>query len=481
MKFSSFAIFTILLFKTKVIFGFNPQEIGIRDKLLGKNNWFKSSWKKKEPIQIPIYKDEAFLKQVQEQLQQKPPLIFEKESNTLKNDLKLAGYGKNFLLMGGDCAETFDTDVNKVKNLYKIILQMGIILTHGTGKKSIKIGRIAGQYAKPRSNEMETVNQREYYAYKGDIINSIELTNRLPDPHRMLDAYQHSCQTLNILRAFSSGGFAQLENLNNWKSDYQDDDDIIYSKYNQTIHRIQQSINFMKGLDVNLQEPLFSQTTLYTGHECLLLPYEEQFIREYEKKSYSGSAHFLWIGDRTNSLNSSQVEFVRGIENPIGLKISSKTNPKELVKIIKLLNPGNEMGKITLITRFGHPRIQRYLPIFIDIITKEKLNVVWCCDPMHGNTFSISGIKTRSVPHIKKELDSFFNIHNSMNTIPAGIHLEMTPENVTECIDSHLFSSTMTFHDCLEQNYKTHCDPRLNYRQSLDIAFHISNIQSNLK
>ena len=441
-----------------------------------KNDWFKSSWKNKNPIQIPIYKDEIFLKEIQQKLQQKPPLIFAEESNTLKQDLKLAGYGKNFLLMGGDCAETFDTDVNKVKNLYKIILQMGIILTHSSGKKSIKIGRIAGQYAKPRSNDVEIVNEHEYMVYKGDIINSIQLNNRIPDPSRMLDAYHHSSQTLNILRAFSSGGFAHLENLENWKSDYYQDDDIIYKKYNKTIKSIQQSINFMKGLDVNLKNPLFSQTTLYTGHECLLLPYEEQFIREHQNKSYSCSSHFLWIGDRTNSINSSQIEFVRGIENPIGLKVSSNTNPNELVKIINLLNPENEMGKITLITRFGHTKINRYLPIFINLIEKHKLNVVWCCDPMHGNTFSVSNIKTRSLHHIKKELDNFFKIHYSMNTIPAGIHLELTPENVTECIDSHLFStnSVMSFRDCLEKNYKTLCDPRLNYRQSLDLVFHLT-------
>lgn len=470
--------FITYLITCSYVNSFYLPEKTVRTRFLNNNNWNKSSWKTKDQIQIPIYKDELLLKQVQKELQTKPALILPEESKELKEQLKLAGYGKNFILMGGDCAETFDTDVNKVKNLYKIILQMGIILTHSSGKKTIKIGRIAGQYAKPRSNEKETVYGKEYYAYKGDIINSIKVENRLPDPQRMIEAYNHSVQLLNIIRAFSSGGFTQLENLNNWKSDNQKDNDYIYSKYNRTMNHIQNSINFMKGLDLNMKEPIFSQTTLYIGHECLLLPYEEQFVRKYQNKSYACSAHFLWIGDRTNKLNSSQIEFVRGINNPIGLKVSSSTNPNELIKIIKLLNPNNEMGKICLITRFGYNRIDRYLHIFIDIIKKNELNVVWCCDPVHGNTFSISNIKTRNTLHIKKEIKSFFEIHKSLSSIPAGIHLEMTPENVTECIDFESSSNT-SFSSFLNQNYKSNCDPRLNYRQSLEISFYISKLYEN--
>ena len=433
--------------------------------------WTKSSWRTKEAIQIPKYNDKVLLEKIENELAKKPPLIFAKESDSLKNAIKLAGEGKNFLLMGGDCAETFDSDVNNVKNLYKIILQMGIVMTYSTGKKSVKIGRIAGQYAKPRSSEVEN----GIYAYKGESINSVNIMERNPDPLKMLDAYHHSCETLNILRAFSSGGFADLENIEHWKSEYQKDDDIIFQKYNTTIQQIQKAMRFMKGLDVDLKNPLFSQTNLFTGHECLLLPYEEQFVRNYENKPYCCSAHFLWVGERTNTQNSSQIEFVRGIENPVGLKVSSKTNPKELLKIIRLINPENEMGKVTLITRFGHNRIKKYLPIFIALIQKEKLNVVWCCDPMHGNTFSISNLKTRSLHHIKREIGIFFDIHHEMNTVPAGIHLEMTPQNVTECVDSHLFSPEKSFQDCLKENYKSFCDPRLNYRQSLDIIFYLAN------
>lgn len=433
--------------------------------------WTKTSWRTKDPIQIPKYNDEVLLKKIENELAQKPPLIFAKESKSLMNEIKLAGQGKNFLLMGGDCAETFDSDVNNVKNLYKIILQMGIVMTYSTGKKSIKVGRIAGQYAKPRSSEVEN----GIYAYKGESINSINTMERNPNPKKMLDAYYHSCQTLNILRAFSSGGFADLENIEHWASEYQKDNDFIFQEYNSTIFQIQKAMRFMKGLDVNLKNPLFSQTNLFTGHECLLLPYEEQFVRNYEDEPYCCSAHFLWVGERTNTQNSSQIEFVRGIHNPIGLKVSSKTNPDELVNIIRLINPENEMGKITLITRFGHGRIEKYLPIFIKAIQREKLNVVWCCDPMHGNTFSISNVKTRSLEHIKSEIGFFFDIHHKMNTIPAGIHLEMTPQNVTECLDSTLFPSEKTFQESLEENYQSFCDPRLNYRQSLDVIFYLAN------
>lgn len=426
------------------------------------NTWYKDSWKTKTVKHIPEYDSE--LQTVQDILSKKSPIVFSLECENLKKDLAGAGYGKNFIIMGGDCAEQFDScHVDNVKDYYKLILQMGIISTFITGKKSIKVGRIAGQYAKPRSEPYEIIEGRKYPSYFGDIINSHKINERRIDPKRMIKAYNLSVQTLNILRAFSSGGYAGLDNIKNW---FLYDD--IYKKFERILNNINKSLCFMKGLGLN-NENILSQTDFYISHECLLLPYEQEFVREdsISKKNYACSCHFLWIGERTNFKNSSHVEFLRGVHNPIGLKVSKNTNYKDLIESIRILNPENEMGKISLICRFGHLKIKNELPKLIKIIKDKKLNVVWICDPMHGNTFSIGNKKTRSLLHIKSEISDFFEIHNNCGTIAAGIHLEMTHKNVTECID----------HDDnnLNTNYESLCDPRLNGKQSLDIVFSIAN------
>lgn len=429
--------------------------------------WTPHSWREKSIVQIPKYENQTLLTEVEEKLKQKPPLIFSKECENLKRDLAQAAKGNSFVIMGGDCAETFrDFETDSIRDLYKSLLQIGILQTYITGKKSVKIGRIAGQFAKPRSSPFETTCNITLPSYQGDIINGYEfnVVSRKPDPLRMLAAYQQSAQTLNLLRAFSSGGLASLSQFQNWSIQKQ--------KINideKLLKGIERSLRFINGLGVSFTNPLLSQTTIYTGHECMLLPYEESLTRldSLSNRYYDCSGHFLWIGDRTRFLNSSHVEFCRGIHNPIGIKISKDTDVKELIKILDLLNPTLEYGKITLICRFGSSNIHQYLPPILKETKKHFHSIVWCCDPMHGNTVTKNGVKTRYIEEISKELQSFFEILEGHDLVPAGIHLEMTPKDVVECIskkENQTLSDFMLF-----KKYNTLCDPRLNNDQAIQI------------
>jgi 3-deoxy-7-phosphoheptulonate synthase len=439
-------------------------------------DWNKKSWRSKKIYQIPEYTDKIELQNVENELLNYAPLVFAGECDTLRESLAKISIGNGFLLMGGDCAETFkDFSINKIRDSQRLILQMSLILTFGSGLPVTKIGRIAGQFAKPRSEEYELIDKQSVLTYRGDIINDI--IDRNPDPKRMIRAYHQSTQTLNILRAFANGGYADINRVHTWNLDFVEKTKE-GSQYRELADKVSQSLRFIQGLGINIKDDKFTSTNIYTGHECLLLNYEEQLTRIDSRhnnlnKSYDCSAHLLWLGERTRHLDSAHVEFMRGIHNPIGIKLSAKTTPEELYNLIKILNPNNIPGKIVLITRMGH-NIKKCLPNLIRIIQKNAFNVVWCCDPMHGNTIKTnSGIKTRHFESIKQEIIDFFDIHRKLDTHPGGIHLELTNDDVTECIGGNINSIT---EDDLTKYYLSSCDPRLNGIQSLEIAFLISNL-----
>ena len=378
-------------------------------------------------------------------------------------------------MTGGDCAESFDEfNINKIKDYYKIMLQIGMILTYATGLPTIKIGRIAGQFAKPRSEEFELFDNKKILTYRGDIINDYDVNKREPDPNRMIHAYHQSVQTLNLLRAFSSGGYADVNKVHSWNLDFISKSN--NDEYTDFANKVTTSLNFVKGLGIDINSKTFTQTNIFTGHECLLLPYEEGLTRSDSRTQnyYDCSSHFLWLGERTRNLDSAHVEFMRGISNPLGIKISHKVNPKELIELINILNPTNLPGKIILITRMGAENIKNYLPCLIKEVKDNNLYVTWSCDPMHSNTITTkNNIKTRYFDSIKQEIIEYFNVHKKMSTFPGGIHLELTSNNVTECIGGNI--KTISEND-LNLSYESKCDPRLNYDQSLEIAFLISNL-----
>lgn len=439
-----------------------------------KNSWSKNSWRKFPIKQQPIYLNNNDLKNVEDQLNNYSPLVFAGECNGLQESLAKISYGNGFLLMGGDCAESFnDFSVSNIRDTYRIMLQMGVILSYGTGMPVTKIGRIAGQFAKPRSDDFEIIDNKKINVYRGDIINSNEVSEqaRKADPKRMLQAYHQSVQTLNILRAFSSGGYADISRIHAWNLDFTMNTQI-GSKYSLLSNKITDSLKFIKALGININSVDFKQTNYYTAHESLLLNYEEALTRQdsISNNWYACSAHLLWIGERTRDLDGAHIEYIRGIKNPIGIKISEKCNPKELIEILDIVNPEDIPGKVVLITRMGSTKIKQYLPPLINEIKKNAKNVVWCCDPMHGNTIKTdNGIKTRNFEFIKDEIFNFIDIHNKYNSIPGGIHLEMTGQNVTECIGSNIQNE-----NDLKINYLSQCDPRLNSVQSLELAFLIA-------
>lgn len=426
--------------------------------------WSPDSWRQKPIHQNPDYRNSVALSEATAKLEKKPPLIFAKECETLKREIGRAANGDAFVMMGGDCAETFaDFETDHVRDLYKMLLQMGIFQTYRNGKKTVKIARIGGQFAKPRSNPTETRDNFTLPVYRGDIINSQEFTEtaRQADPERMLLAYAQSAETINLLRAFSNGGFASLYQIQKWNI-------LAFKKgilhHRQMVHELNQALKFFYALGVPESHTLITQTAFYVGHECLLLPYEQALTRvdSFSQRFYDCSAHFLWIGDRTRFLDSAHVEFCRGIENPIGIKISKTTNVTELVQLIQLLNPKMEYGKITLLTRFGVDAIEEFFPPIIKAVRKTCHQVLWCCDPMHGNGRVVNGVKTRYVDDIQKEYELFESILQQHHCIPGGIHLEMTPQNVTECIKNN--DSNIDF-----SNYQSACDPRLNQQQAFDL------------
>ena len=441
--------------------------------LSGSNSWNLNSWKNKPSKQIPNYKDKQKLSQVENILSNKPPLVISSEIENLKKELIDIENGDRFLLMGGDCAETFrEHSTKNIINNYQLFILSTIILMTETGKKITKISRCAGQFSKPRSNDFELINGNKLPVYKGDMINREDINLREPDPFLMVRAYQQSVETINLIRAISSSYKFSNININYWKSDLISN--IYNTNYiNNFLDNFKYNINLLSSSELENSANI-NCAQLYTGHEGMLLNYEQSLTRKdrFTNNYYDCSSHFVWIGERTRQLDHAHVEFFRGISNPIGIKISHKIQPYELVDIILTLNPQNEKGKICLITRMGE-HIENYLPQLINAVERRKLNVIWICDPMHGNGKTINGIKTRLYDDIIKEIDSFFKIHHQKDTIPGGIHLEMTSNNVTECLGGKYINDDTNF---LQQNYLSACDPRLNFFQTIQLIQHVSKI-----
>jgi len=441
-------------------------------------SWTPSSWRAFPIKQQPTYEDKELLEKVEAELATYPPLIFAGEARRLKEKLAAAGRGEAFLLQGGDCAESFsDFNAENIKNLFKLMLQMNMVIMHSTGKPVVKIGRIAGQFAKPRSSDFEEIDGVKLPSYRGDIINGIDFDEaaRVPNPKNMLRAYNQSASTLNLLRAFSRGGLADLNKVHQWNLDFIKDNPL-GKKYDELSTKIDHSMKFMAacGLTSELL-PQLHQTTLYTSHEALLLNYEEALTRKDSETGeyYDCSAHMLWIGDRTRDLNEAHIEYFKGIKNPIGCKVGPSMGEDELIELIKALNPDNEEGRLTLIVRMGASKISECFPPLLKKVKDSGLNVVWTIDPMHGNVEkSSTGFKTRNFDNILSEVEQFFTIHKEHGTIAAGIHLEMTGNDVTECTGS---TSCAITDEGLASRYHTQCDPRLNASQALELSFTLSD------
>ena len=436
------------------------------------DKWLPNTWRAKKAKHIPIYENKEELEEVLSSIKKFPPLVFAGEARLLQNKLADVAEGKAFLLQGGDCAESFsDFHPDIIRDTFKVILQMAVVLTFGASCPVVKVGRIAGQFAKPRSQDIEKVNDVELESYKGDIINGIDFDkiSRKPNPKRLIQAYNQSASTLNLLRAFSQGGFANLHKIHQWNLSFVEGENA--DKFRQISNRIDECLAFMNACGINDSNVRqLYETDFFTSHEALLLPYEEALTRidSTNGKWYDVSAHMLWVGDRTRQLEGAHIEFVKGIGNPIGIKIGPTTDVEELTKIIDLINPENIPGRVTLICRMGSEKIMQKLPDIVQHIHKEGKTVVWTCDPMHGNTIKAnSGYKTRPLNNIISEIQQFFQIHRSIGTHPGGVHLEMTGMDVTECMGGLQKISD----EDLKNRYHTYCDPRLNASQSLELAF----------
>mgnify|MGYP005840234055 CR=1 FL=1 len=439
--------------------------------------WSKDSWQRLKALQQPNWPDRQELDQALGELSLLPPLVFAGEIRDLKSQLAMASRGEAFLLQGGDCAESFSCcTAPAVRELLKVILQMTVILGYAGGKPVVKVGRIAGQYAKPRSADTEMVDGVELPSYRGDMVNSNEPTPeaRRPDPQRMVKGYFLACATMNILRAFTRGGYAALERVHAWNNEF-----VKSSPQGQMYERlagqIEQAINFMRVVGLDTDAPQLTQASFFTSHEALLLGYEEAMTRQDSTTGdwYDCSAHMLWIGERTRQVDGAHVEFFRGVHNPIGVKIGPNHDIDDVKRLISALNPKNEAGKLTLITRFGIKKIAEGLTPLVRALKEEGFNLVWSCDPMHGNTYtSATGLKTRNFINILEEIRSFFEIHWQEGTVPGGVHFEMTGADVTECVGG----GREIVDQQLSRNYQTMCDPRLNAEQSLELAFQIAQL-----
>ncbi len=437
--------------------------------------WNLNNWKKLPAKHIPEYKDKKELNLVLDKIKKYPPLVFAGETRSLKKSLAKVVDGKAFLLQGGDCAESFaEFHPDNIRDTFKAILQMSLVLTYSTFLPIVKVGRIAGQFSKPRSAPTEKINGKELPSYLGDNINGMEFNEkaREPDAKRLFRAYSQSASTLNLLRAFSQGGFADLRQVHLWNLGFINNK--TKGKYKEIEDKISDAISFMEACGINPDTNRKLRTVnFYTSHEALLLPFEEAMTRvdSTTGEYHDTSAHFVWIGDRTRQLDGAHVEFCRGIKNPIGLKCGPTLKPDELIKLCNVLNPDNEPGRLTLISRFGSSNVEKYLPKLIRAIKKEGLKVIWSCDPMHGNTIkATNGFKTRPFENVLKEVKNFFAIHPSEGTYAGGLHVEMTGQDVTECTGGAQKISEKELSD----RYRTHCDPRLNATQALELAFMIS-------
>tara|TARA_B100001287_G_scaffold119269_1_gene100473 strand:- start:826 stop:2190 length:1365 start_codon:yes stop_codon:yes gene_type:complete len=442
--------------------------------------WKPNSWRNYPVVQMPTYPDESKVNSVEAKLSFKPPLVFAGEVQALKKSLALAEKGNAFILQGGDCAESFSQfSANGIRDTFKVLLQMAVILTYGSSIPIIKIGRIAGQFAKPRSSDVEIIDGIELPSYRGDMINDMEFnkTARQPDPQRLIDGYEQSAATLNLIRAFAQGGMANLEKVHEWTLGFLNDTPET-DKYREIANRISESLNFMKACGLTSSSvPQLRETDFFTSHEALLLNYEEALTREdtitAEKGWYATSAHLLWVGDRTRQFDHGHIEYLSGIQNPVGIKCGPSLEKDDLIRLLDKVNPNNETGKVVLICRMGSEKVNEHLPKLIKNIKANGKNVTWCCDPMHGNTIKASnGYKTRRVAEILNEVNNFFLVHKSEGTLPGGVHFEMTGSNVTECLGG----ANEVKESDLGSRYHTHCDPRLNGSQSLELAFLVSDL-----
>jgi 3-deoxy-7-phosphoheptulonate synthase len=449
----------------------------------GNKKWQPNSWRNFLIKQQPIYEDLNKLKKVEEQLTVFAPLVAINEIERLKLELAMVAEGKAFLLQGGDCAESFAEFSNQnIKSFVRTFLQMTVALMYGLKKPVVKVGRIAGQYAKPRSDEFETIENIRLPSYRGDIINSIEFSeqSRQADPQRLIQSYFYSAATLNYIRLLTKGGYASLDNVSIWNDEY-----VLglnsRKHIEKLVNNINQTLSFVEACGINSKSTLeLNSANFYTSHEGLLLNYEEAFVKKdkHNDQFYDLSAHMLWIGDRTRSLDEAHVEFMRGIANPIGFKVGPSITIDNLLKLIELLNPSNEAGKITLISRMGAAKINDHLPQLIEAVKKEGKKVIWSCDPMHGNTIKSANYKTRKFDDILQEIKLFFQIHHECKTYAGGIHFEMTGQDVTECLGGN----QEILENDLQNRYHTHCDPRLNSSQSIELAFLIAQeLQSTYK
>ena len=435
--------------------------------------WTPSSWRSKPISQVPAYPDPVALSEAERVLSTFPPLGFAGEARELKARLAAVARGEAFLLQGGDCAESFaEHGADHIRDFFRVFLQMAVVLTHGASKPVVKVGRVAGQFAKPRSADTETIDGVELPSYRGDIINAIEFTEqaRQPDPDRMLQAYRQSAATLNLLRAFSMGGYAELTRIHEWTMGFMKGSNWNV-RFEEVARKIDDAINFMAALGLNPENtPALKQTSFYTSHEALLLGYEEALTRRDSITNdwYATSGHMLWIGDRTRQPDGGHVEYFAGINNPIGIKCGPTLTNEDLLRLLDRLNPTDEAGRITLISRFGSDKIAAHLPRLIETVQRAGRTVVWCSDPMHGNTIKAStGFKTRPFERVLSEVKSFFDIHREMGTYAGGVHIEMTGDDVTECVGGLSAVTEATLSD----RYNTYCDPRLNASQALELAF----------
>ena len=444
---------------------------------MSNNKWSPASWRDKPICQVPTYPDSGKLQAVEKQISTWPPLVFAGEARALKAALGEVCEGKGFLLQGGDCAESFAEHTgDNIRDYFRVMLQMAVVLTFGASSRVIKVGRIAGQFAKPRSTDTETRGDITLPSYRGDIINGIEFDEaaRVPDPERLKMAYRQSAATLNLLRAFAQGGYSNLENVHDWMLEFVSDSPQ-GRHYEEVAERISEAMSFMQAIGITAKTNFqLRQTSFYTSHEALLLGYEQALTRvdSTTDEWYATSGHMIWIGDRTRQPDHAHVEFCRGVKNPIGMKCGPSMDPGELVRLTEILNPENEPGRLTLVARFGHDKVENYLPGLIRAIEADGRKVVWSCDPMHGNTISANGYKTRPFQRIRTEVESFFAVHRAEGTHPGGIHIEMTGQNVTECIGGARAISE----ENLSDRYHTHCDPRLNAEQSVELAFLVSTL-----
>jgi len=440
------------------------------------DNWTPLSWRAKPAVQMPNYPDLQALADAEAQLRAYPPLVFAGEARNLKDDLAAVSRGEAFLLQGGDCAESFaEFRADNIRDMFRVLLQMAVVLTFGAKCPVVKLGRMAGQFAKPRSADMEAVGGVELPSYRGDIINGMDFETkaRVPDPERMLKAYGQAAATLNLLRAFAGGGYADLHHVARWNLDFVADSPTS-KRYHAIAEQISEALDFMEACGVGPNSVASMRSVnFYTSHEALLLPYEEALTRVDSTSGewYDTSAHQLWIGDRTRQPDGAHVEFCRGVKNPLGVKCGPSQSPDELLRLLDVLNPANEAGRMTLICRFGAGNVEKHLPKLIRAVTREGRKVIWSCDPMHGNTIKAeNGYKTRPVDRILTEMRQFFAVHQAEGSYAGGVHFEMTGQNVTECIGG---AQAITEADLMDR-YHTHCDPRLNATQALELAFIIA-------